>query len=144
MSTVPVDVGDAMPSVTGLDRVKPTILVVDDEESILKPVGRILAKAGYGVATARDAEEALEFLRDSVQPALFLVDEGLPGMTGSALCETLLSRDPDVRCVLMSGLDRTDVSVSDDVRAKVHFLAKPWTLDELIDVVGAALVNDQS
>lgn len=124
------------------ERTRKTILVVDDEESVRNPASRMLVKAGFDVRTAEDAEHALEVLQQMGTPDLCLVDESLPGVSGSAFCAMLFDRDLDVRCVLMSGLERADISLPEELLDKVHFLAKPWTLDELTGTVHAALASD--
>ncbi len=124
------------------ERTPKTILVVDDEESVRNPATRVLVKAGFEVRMAEDAEHALELLQQMKTPDLCLVDESLPGISGSAFCAMLFNRGLGVRCVLMSGLERADISLSEELLDKVHFLAKPWTLDELTGTVLAALASD--
>ena len=69
------------------------ILIVDDNPQNLKLARLILAKQGYDVRTATDAEQALEALA-SFRPRLILMDLQLPGMDGLTLTRKLKS-DPD-------------------------------------------------
>ena len=67
---------------------KSRILVVDDNLTNLKLACDVLEWAGYEVAAARDAEEAVEIIAQS-PPALILMDIGLPGMDGLTLTRQL-------------------------------------------------------
>src|SRR5438309_6404243 len=72
-----------------------TILVVDDDTSILETVGEILSQEGYHVVRAAGGEEALALIRRS-KPALILLDMRMPGMDGWAVARALREREIDV------------------------------------------------
>ena len=67
-----------------------SILVVDDDQEILKMVSRILELEGYGVAIAADGEAALALLEEH-RPDLVILDIMMPNITKSGLCSS--SRD---------------------------------------------------
>jgi CheY-like chemotaxis protein len=63
-----------------------TVLVVDDEEPLLRYISRALEDTGYHVLRARNASEALDHLRESPLPVqLVVTDVSMPGMTGPEL-----------------------------------------------------------
>jgi CheY-like chemotaxis protein len=69
-----------------------TILLVDDDRSLLVAWKRILQLAGYRVETASDGETALAAV-NKVQPVLIITDRSMPGMDGIELCHQL-RREP--------------------------------------------------
>lgn len=107
---------------------KRTILVVDDEHDILDVVAFCLRKAGYKVATATSAEEALERIAESI-PDLLILDVMLPGMDGHRLCSLL--KHPETRAdipILMISArgDETDV-IEGFNRGADDYLHKPFS-----------------
>lgn len=78
------------------------ILVVDDNAQNLKLARLLLTTDGYDVATAPDAEQAIEAIR-SFQPRLVLMDVQLPGMDGLELTRQLKA-DPATRHILVVAL----------------------------------------
>jgi two-component system phosphate regulon response regulator PhoB len=88
-------------------RVSPTILVVEDEPSILELLKVNLVDAGYEVLTAADAETAQGVLRDML-PNLLLLDWMLPGMSGLAFAKQLRAdaRTRDLPIIMVTA--RTD------------------------------------
>jgi two-component system, cell cycle response regulator DivK len=78
------------------------ILIVDDNESNLRLMEAILSVEDYGVKCAKDAEEALELLRDW-RPQLILMDIQLPGIDGLELTRRL-KQDPRYRNIVIIAL----------------------------------------
>jgi CheY-like chemotaxis protein len=76
-----------------------SILIVDDNPDNLKLMVFVLAKAGFRVRTAADAEKALDLVR-SERPELILMDVQLPGMDGLALTR-VLKAGPETRDILI-------------------------------------------
>lgn len=64
------------------------ILIVDDDEKMLKLYSAILVKEGYEVLTASDGQKGLD-LATSSNPNLILLDVMMPGMDGGQVCESL-------------------------------------------------------
>jgi CheY-like chemotaxis protein len=82
----------------------PSVLVVDDEEILLTLLRRLLERAGWRVACARDGDEALRLL--SAEPARFAVailDVGVPPRGALAALRALRALRPDLGAVLTSG-----------------------------------------
>jgi two-component system KDP operon response regulator KdpE len=113
------------------------ILVVDDEEQILRALRRALAARGYDVVTAADGEDALVEIERAV-PDLLVLDLNLPGIDGMEVCRRIRawSRVP----ILI-------LSVREDESGKVEaldlgaddYLTKPFGVEELLARVRALL-----
>ena len=79
------------------------ILVVDDNEQILRIYRRILSKEGFDVHTAKDAEKALGLINDSFN--LVISDFEMPGMNGAALCREIKKRfNERIPVIIVSGM----------------------------------------
>jgi PAS domain S-box-containing protein len=117
-----------------------TILVVDDEEFVRAMAARTLTDAGYHVAEAASAEEALAALdRAPDPPALVLCDLVMPGVNGAALGAAIARREPAVPVLFMSGYPGEEASRRGLLREGDAFVPKPFTPETLIAVVQANL-----
>lgn len=117
-----------------------TILVVEDEAALLKATRRALERKGHTVLTAEDGVEAMAiFDRRADDIDLVLSDYGLPNLGGIDLLKGLRSRYGPVRFILASGYGLQELSEEERHTDTVMFLAKPWTLTELLDAVRTAL-----
>jgi thioredoxin reductase (NADPH) len=113
---------------------KPIILTLDDDPHVLRAVERDLrAKYGaeYRIARADSGRAALELLagwkRRGQVPALFLVDQRMPNMTGLEFLEKASSIYPDARRVLLTAYADTDAAIKAINQVQVdHYLLKPW------------------
>jgi len=117
---------------------RPNILVIDDEPTIRKSVGRLLERAGYRVRTAGTGVEALELVRTEHFDAA-ICDLDIAGTSGVALCERIWQYAPDLagRLVIASGdLSREGVDQLVE-RAGGPPVAKPFTAADLLRAVGA-------
>jgi two-component system cell cycle sensor histidine kinase/response regulator CckA len=117
-----------------------TILVVDDVGVVRRIAFRLLSEAGYRVFEAGSAAEALEVLTTARQPVhLVIVDVILPEVNGVDLVRLILEEWPATRVLFMSAFP-AEVLVREGLdRLNVGFLAKPFTRDELLSKVTAAL-----
>ena len=81
-----------------------TILVVDDEEQLLRLLGRVLERAGYRVLTASDGGEAIECFREQAEAiGLVVLDVVIPPRGAREVLPALLERSPGMRVILASG-----------------------------------------
>jgi DNA-binding NtrC family response regulator len=110
----------------------PSVLVVDDEEILLSLLTRVLERDGWGVATARDGEEALRLF--SAEPGRFdvaILDVGVPPRGALAALRALRALRPDLGAILTSG-SGPDPSVREELRdARSAFVAKPFAPGDL-------------
>lgn len=116
------------------------VLAVEDDPSVRRIVRRILERAGIEVEMAGDAETGLEILQESGEDIeVVLTDLVLPGMSGRDLLEEIRERGLDPRVVVMSGYDRDSPGNRGDLPPDVEFIQKPFSPDELLEVLHAVL-----
>ena len=109
---------------------RPTILVVDDEQPLLRLMGTVLGM-DYDVVTAASGMEALEKVGQQA-PQLVLMDARMPGMDGRQLALALREKQgEDIPIVVISAV-RDMPSWAREM--KLGFLAKPFDIDELLSV----------
>lgn len=100
----------------------PTVLVVDDEKVIADTLSIILARHGFVVETAYNAESALERSRH-LSPELLLSDVMLgPGLDGMHLAVELTKSHPDCKVILFSGHTSTH-----DLIDRARYLGRSFT-----------------
>ena len=87
-----------------------TVLIVDDEPTILKMVSALLAKAGYDIHTCHMWPGVANKMREA-EPDLVLLDYNMPGVNGGDLCRILRRNQcgENVRIVLYSAEDESDL-----------------------------------
>ncbi|MCL5124908.1 MAG: PAS domain S-box protein [Deltaproteobacteria bacterium] len=114
-----------------------TILIVDDEESIINVACQMFRKRGYRVLKASDVTEALNsFRRESDNISLVILDIMMPKMSGHACLEELLKIDPGVKVLVATGLspnsEQVSTAINSGAKAAIH---KPYDMNELLHVV---------
>jgi CheY-like chemotaxis protein len=116
------------------------ILLVEDEETLLLAVSRMLAKKGYSVLEAIDGAAAVELLRlhgDNV--AAMLLDVSLPGVSSSQVLQEARSRRPEIAVILTSAFSRNEVGTSFGGLPVEHFIRKPYRLATLVELLQRVL-----
>jgi CheY-like chemotaxis protein len=111
------------------------VLVVDDEEPIRKLISAVLEDEGYAVVEAAHGMEALEVLPRE-QPQLVLMDLMMPVLDGRETIRRMRAA-PELRHVPVVLMSAADPPPIDDSVA--GFLAKPFHLSELLNMVTSAL-----
>jgi two-component system cell cycle sensor histidine kinase/response regulator CckA len=120
-----------------------TILLVDDEETILTVGTHMLERLGFQVLTAADGREALNvYYTHMDRITLVLLDLTMPRMDGGETFHELRCLNPDVRVVMSSGYTEQDVTSRFAGEGLVGFVPKPYTIDELRTRLWAALTDD--
>lgn len=128
---------------------KPVIFAVDDDPVVLAAIERDLRKqyhAEFRVMKASSGAEALEAARElarrNTAVAMFLVDQRMPGMSGTDFLREVLDLHPQARRVLLTAYADTDAAIAgiNDVGLD-HYLMKPWDPPEqhLYPVLGDLL-----
>ncbi len=108
-----------------------TLLLVDDEENILRSLRRLFRREGYQILTAPSGAEGLNVL-EAHKVGVIVSDQRMPEMTGSEFLHRVKSRHPDTVRIILSGYtDLESVTESINVGAVFKFLTKPWD-DELL------------
>lgn len=110
-----------------------SILLVDDDESLITLTGLILKRAGYTIYQAVDGVAALESLDEQI-PDLFIVDVMMPRMDGFELCRQLRARPDTAQHPIILLSARTDQdSMFEGLSSGANlYLAKPLPAEELI------------
>ena len=114
---------------------KAKILVVDDEESLLRILSRSLGET-YEVRVARDGDQALRLLDGSegVFQAV-LMDLTMPGMDGSTLLKGIRAAQPGIQVGLLTGLTQDAAEPLLRGQRPDAYLRKPVRLQSILDVV---------
>lgn len=122
-----------------------TIMVVDDEESVRRVLRSTLERAGYRVLLASHGREALDlYASNGPSIAALIIDMTMPVLGGVPTMRELVKMNPDVRIIAASGVHDNDAvarSVGPQVR---EFLAKPFTAESLLRVVGSVVTGSGS
>ena len=117
-----------------------TVLVVEDNEAILRLTATMLAGLGYDVLTARLPDEAMAAARGHPRPVRLLVtDVVMPGSNGRELARRLQATLPDLKVLFMSGYTANVIAHRGVLDADVHFIQKPFTRKALADRVREVL-----
>ena len=117
-----------------------TILVVDDEKSILEIACDILTQYGYRTLTAESGEDALELYEaKGDQIDLVILDIGMPGMGGHRCFEELRRIDPAIKVIITTGYS-TSRKVDEMLEAgAAGFIGKPYRLVDMVKKVQGVL-----
>jgi len=136
-----IEVGEKLPEALTLPRGNgETILVVDDEASIVAITSQTLQAFGYRVLTAKDGADAVAiYAEHSREIAVVLTDMMMPIMDGAAVSRVLRRINPAVKIISASGRNANAGSdgVSDDELE--HFLMKPYTAATLLKALRTIL-----
>jgi DNA-binding response OmpR family regulator len=121
---------------------RPTVLLVDDEESVQKVLTYPLEREGYRVVQARDGEEALELYR--AEPVdLVVLDLMLPRVDGLAVCRSLREARSTVPIIMLTARgDEGDKVLGLELGAD-DYITKPFSIREFMSRVRALLRRAQ-
>jgi diguanylate cyclase (GGDEF)-like protein len=119
------------PHLLRFNRTRPTLLLVDDEPSILSSLKRLLRNEGYRILTANSGSEGLEVLSRAAVDVI-VSDQRMPGMTGVEFLRSVRQLYPDTVRIVLSGFTELQ-TVTDAVNAGAiyKFLTKPWDDEQL-------------
>jgi two-component system NtrC family response regulator len=125
---------------SGAEGVRGSVLLVDDEEGILKTLGRALRDDGHQVVTTSSAIEATRLLAERPFDAL-VVDHRMPGRTGLELIGDLAAVPEAERpqVVMMTAHATVENAIEAMKRGAYDYLQKPFEVEELLVVVRRAL-----
>ena len=121
-----------------------TILIVDDEPSILMPIQFLMTQQGYDVLTAERGEDALDLI-SRYKPDLVLLDIMLPGIDGYEVCE-IIRLNPDygkVRIVFLTAKGHETEIAEGLALGADAYITKPYSNVELLAKV-KELLQDPS
>lgn len=120
-----------------------TILLVEDEDAVRLFGARALRNKGYEVIEAVNGENALEVL-ESAEHAIDLVvtDVVMPGLDGPGLIRRVRETHPDLKVIFISGYTEETFRQRLDADVEVHFLSKPFSLQQLAGKVKEVMLEE--
>jgi PAS domain S-box-containing protein len=120
-----------------------TVLVVEDDEAVMRLHREVLSRYGYVVLMATDGQAGIEMFkahRNEIRIAL--VDVVMPHMNGREVVEQIRQLRPDLPIIMTSGYTE-DIINRDAIEAlEVVFMQKPVKPLDLLDVIGSCLKNE--
>ena len=126
------DTGDSHRENKVLDKQNSTILLVEDEESLLNLGRQLLEQLGYTVLATHSPKEALRISADHPdQIQLLITDVIMPEMNGHELADKLKKERPHIQCIYVSGYPAQVLSSEKILEAGTHFLPKPYKKEDL-------------
>ncbi|HOJ27510.1 MAG: sigma-54-dependent Fis family transcriptional regulator [Spirochaetes bacterium] len=114
------------------------ILIVDDEDIVLKSCLRVLQKLDYEIDTAYSGQTALDNL-EKKKYDIVVTDLMMPGMDGMQLLEEIKKRYPDVIVIIFTGYATVDTTRQALKAGAFDYIPKPFTPDELRNVIDNAV-----
>jgi len=123
-------------------RGKETILLVEDEPSILKMIEKMLKRLGYRVLSASTPGEAMNLITSQQnQIHLLITDVIMPEMNGRDLAESIVLFNPDIKFLFMSGYTADVIADHGVLDEHVYFIQKPFSHNELATKIREVLEN---
>ncbi|MCG8552907.1 MAG: PAS domain S-box protein [Desulfobacterales bacterium] len=117
-----------------------TILLVEDEPSILKVTMGMLELKGYTLIAAATPGEAIDIAHTySSEIHLLMTDVVMPQMNGRDLAENICNHRPNLKCLFMSGYTANVIAHHGVLDQGVNFIQKPFTMDSLFAKVRQVL-----
>ncbi len=119
---------------------KRKVLVVDDEEPVIKFLSDTLTASGFEVASAADGKQAISQI-DKERPDLVLLDIAMPEMDGFETCAALRKRSAnnDLPIIMLTGLEEESAIISSFERGADDYLTKPFDNTELFKKIDVLL-----
>jgi two-component system, NtrC family, nitrogen regulation response regulator NtrX len=116
----------------------PSILIVDDEPSILKALVGILSDEGFEVSTALNGYEALKII-DTESPDLVLLDIWMPGIDGIETLKQIKKDNPFIQVIIITGHGTIETAVQATKLGAFDLIEKPLSIDKIILGINNAL-----
>ena len=116
----------------------PSILIVDDEPSILKTLGGLLSDEGFEVITAPNGYEALKII-DTEPPDLVLLDIWMPGIDGIETLKEIRKENPYIQVIIITGHGNIETAVKATKLGAFDLIEKPLSIDKVILSINNAL-----
>ena len=110
------------------------VLIVDDDELLLRAYARALCAVGFEVDLAEDGEKAVDLLLANPYDAV-VSDINLPCVDGVGVLQAAQKRDPDMPVVLITGTPRLDTAIAAVEHSAFRYLLKPLSMVQLQDTV---------
>jgi two-component system nitrogen regulation response regulator NtrX len=116
----------------------PSLLIVDDEPSILQSLGGLLSDEGFGVTTAANGYEALKII-EAESPDLVLLDIWMPGIDGIETLKEIKQENPNIQVIIITGHGTIETAVRATKLGAFDLIEKPLSIDKVIVAINNAL-----
>ena len=117
-----------------------TVLLVDDEENILKALSRLLMDEDFDIETAPSGEAALQKLQTLDNVGLIVSDQRMPGMNGAEFLGRSQEFAPDAQRILLTGYSDINATIEAINRGGAgRYISKPWDDEDLLTAIRTAL-----
>lgn len=117
-----------------------TVLLVDDEENILKSLQRLLMDEDFDILTATSGEAALLLLQSSENVGLIVSDQRMPGMNGAEFLGRSQEFAPNAQRMLLTGYSDMNATIEAINKGGAgRYLSKPWNDEELVTAIRNAV-----
>jgi len=117
------------------------VLVVDDEDAVLRFVERVLRDAGYKTAVASSGADAIEMAKRIGPLGGLVTDVMMPGMTGDELARLLRQEQPELKVLYLTGYSDRLFREKTTLWADEAFLEKPCSVKALREAVSLLLIG---
>ena len=115
---------------------KRTVLVVDDETTILKIIHKMLELHKHTVITASSGQIAIDLIQTYEGKIDYMIlDLSMPGMSGAQTFEIIHKDYPELKVIISSGFGKTPETLKFIDMGATAILAKPFEMKELIDLI---------
>jgi FixJ family two-component response regulator len=118
-----------------------TIFLVDDDDSVLRGLGRLLRAVGYATKPFASPAEFLAQLPEDT-PGCAVLDLRMPGLNGLELQHAMARKDCHLPVIFISGHGDVPASVKAVKAGAVDFLLKPFDEQQLLEAISQALAKD--
>ena len=116
----------------------PSVLIVDDEPSILQSLSGLLSDEGFEITTAANGYEALKIV-DIESPDLVLLDIWMPGIDGIETLKEIKKNNPHIQVIIISGHGTIETAVKATKLGAFDLIEKPLSIDKVIVAINNAL-----
>ena len=115
---------------------KRTILVVDDELSVITSLQYFFSGKDYDLLVALNLKDAKEiWAKHGKEIKVLIADFQLPDGSGTELATQVSNESPSVKIIVMTGFPREVVLLPKEIRSRIQVLEKPFSPRELMDLV---------
>jgi two-component system, NtrC family, nitrogen regulation response regulator NtrX len=116
----------------------PSVMIVDDEPSILQSLSGILSDEGFEIFTASNGYEALKRIEQEA-PDLVLLDIWMPGLDGIETLKEIKKNNPVIQVIIITGHGTIETAVSATKLGAFDLIEKPLSIDKVIVAINRAL-----
>jgi signal transduction histidine kinase len=121
-----------------MDKERPMVIVIDDEETMRDSCGLILKKDGFRTETAENGSEGIQKVIQ-FKPDIVLIDLKMPGISGFDVLDQIADIDPEIIAIVITGYATVDSAVEAMRKGAYDFLPKPFTPEELRIIIKRGL-----